>query len=150
LPESEVATRLGSQLRQVLRTGAGRVMAIVFLVFGVFAVPLQALVFQFEIARYRWGFDARIWTFVGLTLVTVAPLAVLLARGDRWFRSDASRLLRVSGRASAFAGIGLVVVAVVATPAVTVIGLALCFASSYLLLAVGLVTLLTVVDPALR
>jgi ABC-type branched-subunit amino acid transport system ATPase component/MFS family permease len=150
LPESEVAASFPSQLRQVLRTGAGKVMGIVFLVFGIFAVPLQALVFQFEIARYRWGFDARIWVFVGLTLAAVLPLLVLLRRGDRWFRSDASRLLRVSGQSCAVAGLGLVVVAVVATPPVTVIGLVLSFASSYLLLAVGLVTLLTVVDPALR
>jgi ABC-type branched-subunit amino acid transport system ATPase component/MFS family permease len=150
LPDSEVAAQFGSQLRQVTRTGAGRAMAIAFLVFGVFAVPLQALMFQFEVARYGWGFDTRIWIFVALTTVAAAPLLVLLRRGDNWFRSDASRLLQISGRACAVSGLGLVLVAVVATEVITVVGLAIAFASSYLVLAVGLVTLLTVVDPALR
>jgi len=150
LPDSEVAAKFSSQLRQVMETGAGRAIGIAFLVFGIFAVPLQALLLQFEIARYRWSFDSRMWMFVGLTLAASAPLMVLMRRGDRWFGANASRVVRLSGRACALAGLALVVVAGVSAEPVTVIGLLFVSASAYLVLAVGLVTLLTVVDPALR
>jgi ABC-type branched-subunit amino acid transport system ATPase component/MFS family permease len=150
LSEAEVAIGFGEQLRQLFATRSATAMVIVFLVFGTFAVPLQAFVGQFVVARYSWDLIDRAWLFTGLSALAILPLFILLARGDGWFRSDPPRVMRYAARFALLSTVSLVVVAFVANEIVTVVGLALAYLGAYLVLAVAYVVMLSVVDPRLR
>jgi ABC-type branched-subunit amino acid transport system ATPase component/MFS family permease len=150
LSEAEVAIGFGEQLRQLFATRSATAMVIVFLVFGTFAVPLQAFVGQFVIARYAWTLNDRAWLYTGLTAVALLPLFVLFARGDAWFCSDPPRVMRYAARFALLSTVSLFVVAFVADEIVTVVGLALAYLGAYLVLAVAYVVMLSVVDPRLR
>jgi MFS family permease len=150
LSEAEVAIGFGEQLRQLFATRSATAMVVVFLVFGTFAVPLQAFIGQFVVARYHWDFNDRVWLYVALTAIALLPLFGLLARGDAWFRADPARLMRLAARLGFVSAVALFAVAFVANEIVTVVGLALAFFSAYLVLAVAYAVILSVVDPRLR
>jgi ABC-type branched-subunit amino acid transport system ATPase component len=150
LSEADVAIGFGEQLRQLYATRSATAMVVVFLVFGTFAVPLQAFVGQFVVARYSWDFADRAWLYTGLTALALLPLSLLLARGDAWFRSDPPRVMRYAARFALVSTVSLVVVAFVANEVVTVVGLALAYLGAYFVLAVAYVVLLSVIDPRLR
>jgi ABC-type branched-subunit amino acid transport system ATPase component/MFS family permease len=150
LSESDVTIRFTEQFRQVFATRSAAVMALVFVLFGTLAVPLQAFAAQFVVARYQWTFADRAWLFVLLAAVGMIPLALLLLRGDAWFRAEPARLTRLATWLSTLGGVAILVVAFVANEVITIVGLSVAYLGIYLVLAVAYVVMLSVVEPRLR
>ncbi len=125
LSDADVAIGFWEQMRQLFVTRSAIAMIVVFLLFGTVAVSLHAFIDQFVVARYSWTFVDRAQLFVLLAAVALLPLAVLVVRGDAWFRADPARLMRMATALAFLSAISLAAVALVANEVVTVIGLSL-------------------------
>jgi ABC-type branched-subunit amino acid transport system ATPase component/MFS family permease len=150
LSEADVAVKFGEQMRAVLTARSGTAMAIVFALAGTLAVPMQAFVSQFVVARYQWGFVDRQWLFIFLGTVAMVPLFFLFARGDAWFRKSPAKLLTAVARLALLGALSLVVMAFWANGIVTIVTLALAYLGLYFSVAVAYLVWLSVVDPRLR
>jgi ABC-type branched-subunit amino acid transport system ATPase component/MFS family permease len=150
LTEQAVAVGFGEQLRHLFATRTATAMVVVFLIVGTLVVPLHAFIAEFVAARYGWGFSDWASLYTAVTAAGILPLPFLLVRGDARFRADPSRLMRVCTRFGVVGAVALAVVAFVANAAVTVVGLVLAYSGVYVILAVALIVLLSVIDPQLR
>ncbi|MEX1008993.1 MAG: MFS transporter [Acidimicrobiia bacterium] len=150
LSEADVAVKFGEQMRATLAARSGASMPIVFVLAGTIAVPMQAFVSQFVVARYQWEFTDRQWLFVLLGTIGMIPLFVLRARGDAWFRASPAKLLTAVARLALLGAVSLVVMAFWANEVVTIVTLALAYLGLYFSVAVAYLVWLSVVDPRLR
>ncbi|MET0628672.1 MAG: MFS transporter [Acidimicrobiia bacterium] len=150
LSDDDVRIGFGEQLRQLMQTRAATSMLIVFFLFGTVAVPFQAFISAFVVARYSWDLSDRSWLFTLLAVVGLVPLLLMLVKGDDWFRRKPTRLLNLAGRLGLIAGVATLFVAFIANEAVTVIGLVLAYIGIPLILAVAYVVMQSVVEPRLR
>jgi ABC-type branched-subunit amino acid transport system ATPase component/MFS family permease len=150
LSEAETAVGFVEELRQAMLPRSVLAMSAVFVLIGIVALALRAFVQQFVIARYAWIEADRAWLFVVLAAAPIVPLIVVAVRGDRWFRRNPSRLLRGAAALAAASAAALIVVAFVADPVVTVVGLSATTMCTGVLLAFAVVVVQFGVDPHLR
>jgi len=150
LSEEEMSVGLFEQFRQVVIIRSVRSLLLLFALFGFFIVPVQ---------RYLWYFFAERWSvsatgrdvLIALLLFCALPSLACLSRyGDRAFRNDPVRLIRIVSTAAAV-GMVMTFVAVIFPIFVgMVVILAVAYSCLYSILPVASVALLAVVHSARR